>query len=151
MCCALGLVDLGILVSDDPPDYFIGSIATIEDLKVDAEIKAEDPSYCVVVRFDEIGHQPHAGIEIAIAIDESDVACVIRVYGVLFSCLVSGRPPDLYHWFVVIVKDGEYLAPMSGAVVSGLNGKPMRRKVTCIAWAGRFVAVHFEPVDIYTS
>ena len=151
MCGALGLVDFRIFVSDDASDYFLGLIATIKDLEVDAEIKAEYPADGVVVCFDKVGHQPHTSTEVAVSVNETDITSVVRVDGMFFSCLVSGRASDLDHRLVVIIKDCKYLAPMAGAVVAGLNGKPKRRKVTCIAWARWFVAVEFEPVDVNAS
>jgi hypothetical protein len=78
-------------VSDDASDYFVGAIATIEDLEVDAEIKAEDTAGRVVVFFDEVGHEPHTSLQVAISVNKADITSVIRVNGMFFSCLVSGR------------------------------------------------------------
>ena len=151
MCGALGLVDLCVFVSDDASDYFLGLIATIEDLEVDAQIQSEDPADGVIVFFDEVGHEPHTSSEVAVSVNKSDITSIIRVNGMFFSCLMPGRASDFDHRLIVIIKDGKHLAPMSGTIVASLNSKAQRRKVTCIAWAGWFVTVHFEPVDVYTS
>ena len=147
---AVALVYFGVTMPDYPSHHGFGLISGVEDLQIEGYIQTEDTPDQIAVFADKVGHDPSRSVIVAVSVNKSQGASVIRQDRVMLSVIMAGAPAHLHELVTLLILDGEDLRPMFCTVISAGNREAEPLEILGCSRLSRFVTIHLEPIDIYT-